>query len=118
MKTYRDWSPTAFDIKGLNLPDQQDWLVLPVLVTRDTPEGSIDDSNFRVAQEMLTAIDPDQQDWERHSFNHWGPGWFDILIVSPGTACARAAQEIECEPNEDCKQDGAYSDDSEETENP
>ena len=95
MKTYREWSPTTFDIKGLNLPDQQDWLVLPVLVTRDTPEGSIDNSNFLVAKERLTAIDPNQEDWERHSFNHWACGHFEILIARPGSACAQAGEEIE-----------------------
>ena len=28
---YRDFAPTGFDSKGLGLPDQQDWFVLPIM---------------------------------------------------------------------------------------
>lgn len=95
MKTYREWSPTTFDIRGLNLPDQQDWLVCPVLITRDTPEGSIDDSNWHALIKALKAADPEGEDYETHTFNHWGPGWFEIVIVRPGSKAARCAEEIE-----------------------
>lgn len=33
-------------------------------------------------------------DFETHRFGHWGPGWFEILVVRPGSACHREAQRI------------------------
>ena len=33
---YGDWRPTAFDPRGLGLPDRQSWKVLPVTQTRDS----------------------------------------------------------------------------------
>jgi hypothetical protein len=33
-------------------------------------------------------------DFETHRFGHWGPGWFEIIVVRPGSACHREAQAI------------------------
>jgi hypothetical protein len=32
---------------------------------------------------------------EVHRFGHWSPGWFEIILVRPGTAAAEVAVEIE-----------------------
>ena len=85
MQQYKDFQPTAFDPKGLNLPDKQDWLVSPISITRDTPSHAYTLSNWHVILKELERIDPDQQDHEACSFNHWGPGWFEIVIVKPDT---------------------------------
>ncbi len=85
MIKYSEFAPTQFDTKGLNLPDQQNWLVLPVSVNRDTADP-VTLSNWNVAQ---TILDEHDAIYDVHSFNHWGPGWFEIILVHPddeGTA--------------------------------
>jgi hypothetical protein len=89
---YGDWAPTSHDTKGLNLPDQQDWLVCPTMQTRDS--GPTDRSNFAACQRLLEEVDPSGEDWENHRFGHWGPGWIEILIVRPSTAAAAKAEEV------------------------
>jgi hypothetical protein len=46
MQEYKDFRPTAFDHKGAFLADNQNWLVIPVMQTRDS--GPLDLSNFEV----------------------------------------------------------------------
>ncbi len=87
---YADWSPTPFDTKGLGLEDRSDWLVCPVLQTRDS--DCLARSNFAVVEADLDRVDPEGEDHELHRFGHWGPGWIEILIVRPGTECHRTAQ--------------------------
>ena len=76
---YKDFRPTAFDPAGSFLPDRQDWIVAPVSRTRDS--GCLADSNFEAALEILGGEREDEV--EVHRFNHWGPGWFEIIIVAP-----------------------------------
>jgi hypothetical protein len=78
MKQYKDFQPTGFDCKGLGLPDRQDWFVAPVSQTRDS--GSLDQSNFAAALRILGG---ESETCEVHRFGHWGPGWYEIIIVSP-----------------------------------
>lgn len=78
MRRYADWHPTPFDSSGLGLPDHQDWLVLPVMQTRDS--GVLDQSNFRAALESLGG---ESDTVEVHRFSHWGPGWFEIILIHP-----------------------------------
>lgn len=89
MKTYKEYSPTEFDTKGLNLPDQQDWLVLPVIRTRDS--DALEESNFRA----VLSIIPEGENTEIHRFNHWACGWFEIIIVKPNTKEHEEAIKIE-----------------------
>lgn len=94
MERYADWAPTAFDRRGAFLDEDRDnWLVLPVIQTRDS--GPLYRSNFEVAQRSLAEVDPEENDHECHRFGHWGPGWFEILIVRPDTAAAADAAEME-----------------------
>ena len=78
MIAYSTFRPTAFDPEGLGLPDRQDWLVVPVLQTRDS--GPLSMSNFRVALQQLGG---ESGTVEVHRFNHWGPGWFEIILAHP-----------------------------------
>jgi hypothetical protein len=93
MIAYSKFQPTGFDPKGLGLEDQQDWLVVEVSHNRDS--GPLDKSNWESLVKSLDKIDPDGKDHEAHSFNHWGPGWFEIMLVRPGSACETEAEEIE-----------------------
>jgi hypothetical protein len=79
MQQYKDFQPTCFDSKGYMLDDQQDWYVIPVSRTRDT--GPFEESNFEAALEILGGERTNIV--EVHRFGHWGPGWFEIIIVNP-----------------------------------
>lgn len=78
MRTYAEYRPTQFDCKGLALPDKQDWLVAPVIQTRGS--GCLEQSNFATALRLLGG---ESETVEVHRFGHWGPGWFEIIIVNP-----------------------------------
>ena len=75
---YQDFAPTQFDPKGLGLDDRQNWRVAGVSRTRDT--GPLDESNFECT---LKALGGESRCVEVHRFGHWGPGWFEIILVSP-----------------------------------
>ena len=94
MQKYSDYRPTGFDAAGLNLPDRQDWRVLPLLQTRDS--GTLARSNVIAAREMLG----DGDDVEIHSFGHWACGWFEIIIVRPDSPAEVIARDI-CQRLED-----------------
>lgn len=91
MQTYGEFRPTSLDPAGLGLDDQQHWLVLPTSRTRDSDE--LAESNFATALEILGG---EGEDVEVHRFGHWGPGWFEIIIVRPDTDAAAEAASIEC----------------------
>lgn len=91
MKTYREWAPTKYDSKGIFLSDRQDWLVLPVLRSRDATV--LEESNFETALDRLAG--KGEGDYEIHRFGHWANGWFEIILVRPGTPAAKEAEAIE-----------------------
>jgi len=95
MQTYAEWAPTSFDSRGAFLDDRGDWLVVPVLVTRDS--GMLEQSNFEAACSLVSdaSVMDNELSFETHRFGHWGPGWFEILIVRPGSAAAVAAADVE-----------------------
>lgn len=91
MKTYSQFRPTGFDPVGLGLREQQDWLVAPVSQTRDS--GPLDQSNFAAA---LKALGGESEAVEVHRFGHWGPGWFEIILIDPTrTDLVQIGEDIE-----------------------
>ena len=90
MKRYRDWSPSAFDTRGLALGERQDWFVLPVGTNRDA--DALTRSNWRV---VVADLGGESDDLEIHRFGHWACGWFEIAIVRPDTEAAKSAEEWE-----------------------
>ena len=93
MGTFGEFRPTAFDCRGLGSDGQEDWLVLPVSQTRDSE--ALAKSNFEAATKWLET-EAEDEDWETHSFGHWGPGWFEIIVVRPGSTAHKIAYDIEC----------------------
>lgn len=79
LQRYSDFRPSQFDTQGLGLDERQDWLVAPVSQTRDS--GCLDRANF---QATLASLDGESEHVEVHRFGHWGPGWFEIILVAPG----------------------------------
>jgi len=94
LTTFSSFRPTQSDCVGLGSEGCEDWLLCPVMQTRDS--GTLDRSNFRTMERLLECVDPDVKDHDVHRFGHWGPGWFEILIVRPGTEAHRVAQESAC----------------------
>ncbi len=96
LKRYRNFRPTGCDQSGLGLEDRQDWFVAPVIITRDS--GVLATSNWEVCLRQLTEVAPtnEEPDYEVHRFGHWGPGWFEIILVRPGSSCAQLCADLAC----------------------
>lgn len=90
MKPYSQFRPTQFDQKGLGCDDQQDWLVAVTSRTRDS--DVLTESNWTVACKEFDEADPEGVDHDVHRFGHWGPGWFEIILVRPGSKCQEIAE--------------------------
>lgn len=96
---WADWAPTQFDKPGYMAGDQGDWLIAPCSVTRDS--GPLERSNWETLQADLRRVDVSEETWEIHRFGHWGPGWFEIIVLKPGSKAADVAQETyECLQND------------------
>lgn len=90
MIRYKEFRPTGADAKGLGLEDKQDWFVLPVSRNRDSE--LLAESNFSVALEMVGG---ESETVEIHRFGHWACGWFEIVIIQPGSEAENKGWEIE-----------------------
>lgn len=90
MTKYAEFAPTGFDHKGAFLREQQDWLVALVTQTRDS--GPLDQSNFA---SFLAALGGESDTVEVHRFGHWGPGWFEIILIDPQSPQVKIAEELE-----------------------
>ena len=89
---YRDFQPTGFDVKGIGLRDQQDWLIAPCMHTRDS--DLLDESNWDC---QLRELGYGSDTVQVHRFGHWGPGWFELVLISPDDEKAvKVAEEIAC----------------------
>lgn len=94
---YREWAPSAFDPKGLNLPHHQEWFVT-LMHTRDS--GHLDESNWDAFLRMLAdagcaegSDDEDTGDYLIARFGHWGPGWFEVVLVRPDSPAEEVARK-------------------------
>lgn len=94
MRTYSSYKPSAFDTAGLGMPDRQDWLVAPCGRNRDS--DTLAESNWYAQARRI----PEGEDAEICRFGHWACGWFEILIVRPGSAAATEAEKIERKIND------------------
>jgi len=90
MEKYQYFRPTEFDPAGAFLPERHEWLVVPCGRTRDS--DPLAESNFASA---LKALGGESETVEVHRFGHWGPGWFEIIIVDPASPQKEIAEGIE-----------------------
>lgn len=78
LQRYGDYRPTQFDASGASmLSERADWLVAPLTRTRDS--GPLEESNFASA---LVALGGESETIEVHRFGHWGPGWYEIILIN------------------------------------
>ena len=90
MQRYKDWAPGPGDIKGKGIHHLDnpymfnEWLVVPIIKTRDADHLTC--SNWDFIIKMLEGDeDRDDDDYELMSWNHWACGFFDMIVVKPGT---------------------------------
>ena len=80
-KRYGEHSPTPFD-RNINIDDDEtersQWFIMPVTQNRDSQ--CLDQSNFAA---FLKGLGGESESVEVHRFGHWGPGWYEIIIVHP-----------------------------------
>ena len=95
MVKYKEFQPTEFDSKGSFLNDnRQEWFVIPVGQNRDSKPFDV--SNFTMALKLLGGERTNIVEVCR--FGHWGPGWFEIIIVNPKAGrTLKIAQKIEAD---------------------
>lgn len=89
MRTYSQFRPTAHD-SHIPLEGREDWIVVEVIRTRDS--GCLEESNFNTALQRLGG---ESDTVEVHRFGHWGPGWYELIIVAPNSGAAKEAARIE-----------------------
>lgn len=77
METYKSFKPTQFD-HHIEVEDRESWLVAPVSQTRDSE--CLYRSNFEV---FLRELGGESDNVAVHRFGHWGPGWFEIILINP-----------------------------------
>jgi hypothetical protein len=90
---YKDYSPTPLDTKGLAAESYNigEFWVAPVSITRDT-ESAVTLSNWRVIQRMAND---EGIEFEIRRFGHWGPGWFEIILIEGSEKGEKFAEGIE-----------------------
>jgi len=70
------------------------WIVAPVIKTRDTGEGSLERSNWEVLLKRLKKNSPEGRGWSIEGFNHWACGYYDMIIAKPKTKAWKIVEEV------------------------
>lgn len=104
MQTYKEYSPTEFDSKGLNA-DEHDISDFLVLLGKNRDSDILTEVNFDKALEMLGG---ESDTVQVHRFGHWACGWFELLLVHPSlkTKAEAIQQKLDNYPILD--EDGYY----------
>ncbi len=90
MQKYKEFSPTQFD-RHINFDDdREDWLIGPCSHNRDS--DMLTKSNW---VSMIKELGGESETVEIHRFGHWGNGWFEIVLIQPGSEAEKKALEIE-----------------------
>lgn len=90
MQTYSNFKPTQFDHNIPLDPDRSTWYVVPCGTNRDADCGT--ESNYHSALRLLGG---ESDTVEVLRFGHWACGWFEVIIVKPGTEAYNVAEKIE-----------------------
>ena len=99
MQRYKDWPPGPGDTKGKGIHHLEnpymfnEWRVAPIIKTRDACH--LDESNWDCVIKQLEEREGEHEDYEVLSFNHWACGWFDMIVVKPGTGAHIIMNAIE-----------------------
>ena len=100
MIRFDKFQPTAFDSRSNYVNhskiSREHWYVLGFMHSRDT--DMIHESNWQAIQDILK---PDKTAGvEIHRFNHWGCGWYELILIHPWNKKAiEQAEDIEYQLN-------------------
>jgi len=78
MKKYSSFKPTQFD-SHYYVENREDWFIAPLTHNRDS--DILTESNWDVFFKLMGKENEDT--FEIHRFGHWGPGWFEIILINP-----------------------------------
>ena len=87
MRTYSEHRPTAFD-SHIEVEGRENWFVV---LGRNRDSDCLTESNFAVALKMLGG---ESDTVEVHRFGHWACGWYELILVQPGTDAEKTARQI------------------------
>ena len=102
---FKDYAPSGWDGKlggsGSNVMfwDREranslmNWIVAPVINTRDTSDGSLQKSNWETLKKWLKKNSPEGRGWSIESFGHWACGYYEIIIAKPGTKAYKIVEK-------------------------
>lgn len=78
MRKYSEFKPTQFD-HHIEVDNQEEWFVAPVSRNRDS------DVLTRANWDTFIGLIGKESDerYQIHRFGHWGPGWFEIILINP-----------------------------------
>jgi len=96
MITYKNFRPSHFDSHINFDEDREDWLVGPCVHNRDS--DILTEANWKAFNQAMweaRSVNLDENDYEVHRFGHWGNGWFEIVLIKPGTKAAENAKKLE-----------------------
>ena len=92
LKTYGEHRPTGFDshlpIRADDGDSRESWLVAPCSRNRDS--DCAEESNWHTQAAALLK----GENAELHRFGHWACGWYEIVIVRPGSPAQVEAEAI------------------------
>jgi hypothetical protein len=92
---FGDSRPTGFDRRHGSYADAEPHVQWYVVAGQNRDSDALAKSNFEVAVSNLKAINPEC--YHIHSFNHWGCGWYEVLVVDDNNneACAEAERMLD-----------------------
>jgi hypothetical protein len=90
LQPYSSFKPTAFD-RNIDI-DRNDWLIAPCSRNRDSEP--LQKSNWEIQKAEFELLSDEGENWEIHRFGHWANGWFEIIIVKPGTKQEKLAEDL------------------------
>lgn len=90
MLLFCDFRPSSVDPPGNGPKEIQDWVVSRFTRSRDS--GDAADAKFR---RRLRALGGEGADVRVLRFNHWGCGWFEIVVVRPDSEAAKKLETLD-----------------------
>lgn len=88
MRPYKEHRPTGFD-SHIAVDHIESWLIAGA---RNRDSDCLEESNFACT---LKALGGEGTDVEVHRFGHWACGWYELILVRPGSEMAEEAEQIE-----------------------
>lgn len=79
-----------YNYMGDTMPEREQWLVGPVSNNRDADLMTV--SNWEIGLRLLGG---EGENLEIHRFAHWAIGWFELILIRPGTKQHEIALQIE-----------------------